>query len=592
MGLAQTSGVSRAHRPAPVLFGGLAVLALVPVVVEKGGFHLSGGARLALEVAQFAFVGVFALETVLSLRAAPNRREFVRGEWAELLLIGALAIVWILEAFHPFGFVTASGVRSFVIPAQVYLSLNLLLKLLRLFQATSRSRFHHAKAFGLSFLVIIVVGALLLYFLPAARAPGKDLSFVDSVFTATSATCVTGLVTVDTGTEYSRFGQTIVLVLFQLGGLGLMTFAAFFALALGKGMGLQDREVMSGVLNLGFAGTIARIVVGILVVTIVVEGLSTFLLFGRWGPDVAAGDRFFFSLFHAVSAFCNAGFGLKGSSLTDYVRDPVVNLVIMGEIVVGGLGFGVILELAGRAVRPFRRRRPRLDRPVRSPLTVQTRIVLISTAVLIVGGALVLYGLEAGNPRTLGALDTGSRVQAAFFQSITARTAGFNTVPIGDMTEASQFFLIVLMIIGASPGSTGGGVKTVTTVVLLLTVISFYRNRRRVECFRRMLPPDTVNRALVIVVTAIAVISAATLTLSVVEGAKFSFLSVFFEVGSAFGTVGLSTGITAQLSAVSKLTLCVVMLVGRIGPLSLVIALSQGRASSKYAYPEEPVMLG
>jgi trk system potassium uptake protein TrkH len=261
----------------------------------------------------------------------------------------------------------------------------------------------------------------------------------------------------------------------------------------------------------------------------------------------------------------------------------------MVQIVVGGLGFGVMLELLGLPVlRPWRWRKGR------GRLGVQTKVVLLASAVLIVVGAVLLYALERNNPATLGdpALGAGARVQAAAFQSVTARTAGFNTVPIGDLTDGSKFLLVLLMVIGASPGSTGGGLKTVTVVVLLMSIVALIRGRPRVELFRRSIPRETVRRATVIVVAAVAFLSAGTFLVTAVEGGRFPFLSILFETGSAFGTVGLSTGITASLSPVSKLVMCLLMLVGRIGPLSLVIALSQARERRPAEYPEEHVMIG
>jgi trk system potassium uptake protein TrkH len=335
------------------------------------------------------------------------------------------------------------------------------------------------------------------------------------------------------------------------------------------------------------AGSIVRVIVGILVLTVVVESIAAAILYTRFGDGYSA-------VFHAVSAFCNAGFSLQADSLAGYVSDPVVNWVVMAEIVVGGLGFGVLMDLLGRRYFGFRifgwfRRK---DREPPSRFTVQTRIVLVSSAILVFGGGLLFYLLEAGNPETLGALDFGDRVTAALFTSITARTAGFNTIPIGDMGEASQFFTMLLMLIGASPGSTGGGIKTVTTVVMILTVVSVARGRSRVEVAGRTLPAGTVNYAVVIVSTAIVVVTMTTLILSAVDGGRLGFLPLFFETASAFGTVGLSTGITPELSAISKLTLCVTMFVGRVGPLFLVLALSQGQVTRPYRYPEEHVMIG
>ncbi len=580
--------------PAPLLFGVAAVLAVIPALLEYGGFEHSAGSLLAVRLANFLFVGIFVLQHVIGLGLAPDRRRYLREEVADLLLLLLLGAVFVASLVVPSAKEGGPSLERFTVPAQIYLLVNLLLNLLRVFKAAASRRFHYARAFGISFLVIIAIGTLLLYLLPGALAPDRDLPFVDAVFTATSATCVTGLVTVETGREFSRFGQTIILILFQIGGIGLMTFAAFFAIALGKGMGFKDREVMRGVLNLEVLGTIVRVVVGILLVTVTIEAVATAVLYTRLGPDLAPGDRLFHSAFHAVSAFCNAGFSLYGRSLAGYVSDPVVNATVMLEIVIGGLGFGVVLDLLGRSflgrglldllglARGGERRR----------LGLQTRIVLISSAVLILGGALLLYLIESDNPATLGGLRGPEKVEAALFQSVTARTAGFNTVPIGALRDASKFVLVVLMMIGASPGSTGGGIKTVTTVVLLLTVISLYRNRGRVEVGRRVLPEGTVNRAVVIVVSAIAVVVMATLVLTLVESGRHDFLSITFEVASAFGTVGLSTGITPSLAPLSKLTLCVVMLVGRIGPLSLVIALSQARPPRTYEYPEEQVMIG
>ncbi len=580
------------------ILGLLSAAALLPVLIEHGGGKLSPGTLLSVRLTNFAFVAVFLAESILGLVRAPDRRHYLRTGAVELLLLLGLGLVFVLISFHPFGFFEVRGLQGFLIPAQVYLLGNFIVKLLGLFKVVARRRFNYARAFGASFLAIIVAGTLLLYLLPGTQAPGKELTLIDALFTSTSATCVTGLITVDTGTQFSRFGQTIILILFQVGGLGIMTFAAFFAIALGKGMGIRDRDVMRGVLNLDVMGKIVKVVVGILLITVLFEAAGTAVLYHRWEGDLAPPDRLFHSVFHSVSAFCNAGFCLMSDSLEGLVHDPVVNATMMTLIVVGGLGFGVLLELLGlpifgfRFLRRFSRREDEFSVVQRPRLGLQGRIVLLSSLVLLLGGALLFYAFERNNPATLGDLSGGEKAQAALFASVTARTAGFNTVPVGEMTDASQFLTVALMMIGASPGSTGGGVKTVTVVVLLISVYSVLRGRKRVELFRRTIPPATVQRAGIIVVTSIAFVFVATLILVTVEADRFSFLSIFFEVGSAFGTVGLSTGITPALSGLSKLTLCVIMLLGRIGPLSLVIALSQGGASSRYEYPEENVMIG
>jgi trk/ktr system potassium uptake protein len=578
--------------------GSLSVLAMVPVLVEHGGFRFGAGGLLAVQLSNFAFVAIFAGEFITGFLRSGDRRSFLKAELVEAALLVGLVLMLVLVVFRPLGLFHAPGLRGAVIPAQIYLLGNLIIKVLTLFKVAASRRFNYARAFGVSFLVIILVGALLLYLLPGTKAPGKDLGFVDALFTSTSATCVTGLITVDTGTQFSRFGQIIILILFQVGGLGLMTFAAFFAIALGKGMGIKDREVMRGVLNLDVMGKIVKVIVGILIITVCFEAVGAMVLYGQWSGDLTPDDRAFHSIFHSVSAFCNAGFSLMGDSLEGYVTNPLVNGTVMLLIVMGGLGFGVVLELLGlplfglRVLRRMRRPVDDFDQLPRPRLGVQTRIVLISSAVLILGGALLLYALEYDNPATLGALSDGEKVQAALFQSVTARTAGFNTLPVGEMTAASKFLTSALMMVGASPGSTGGGLKTVTAVVLLLSVLAVLRGRGRVELFRRALPQSTVQKAGIIVVLSVAFVFCGTLILTVTEAGRLPFLDIFFEVCSAFGTVGLSTGITAELSTVSKLTIAVIMLVGRIGPLSLVIALSQGGAPRKYEYPVENVMIG
>jgi trk system potassium uptake protein TrkH len=580
------------------VLGILSGAALLPVLVEHGGGNLSPGTFLLVRLTNFAFVSVFLAEFLLGLIRAPDRRLHLRTGAVEFLLFVGLGLTFVLITVHPFGFFEVRGLSGFLIPVQVYLFGNFIVKLLGLFKVVARRRFNYARAFGISFVAIIGAGALLLFLLPGTKAPGKDLSLIDALFTSTSATCVTGLVTVDTGSHYSRFGQTIILILFQVGGLGIMTFAAFFAIALGKGMGIRDRDVMRGVLNLEVMGKIVKVVVGILVITVLFEAVGAAVLYQEWPGDLAPHDRLFNSIFHSVSAFCNAGFSLMSNSLEGFVGNPVVNITVMTLVVVGGLGFGVLLELVGlpifgiRFLSRFRRWDDPFPEVKRPRLGLQSRIVLLSTLVLLFGGAVLFLVFERKNPATLGDLSGGEQAQAALFASVTSRTAGFNTFPVGEMTDASKFLTVGLMMIGAAPGSTGGGVKTVTAVVLLVSVLSVLRGRNRVELFRRTIPPATVQRAGIIVVTSIAFVFVATLILTMVEAERFSFMDIFFEVGSAFGTVGLSTGITAELSGLSKLTLCVIMLVGRIGPLSLVIALSQGGASRRYEYPQENVMIG
>lgn len=575
-------------RPAPVLFGVFAALGVLPALVESGGFGLAESNLGLLRAANFTIVGLFVIELALAMRLSRSLGAFLRGMSSELVLMGLLGVSFLFAALF-----RRDDPHAWLFPAKLYLLLRFVLEVSRLFRALARRRINYARTFVLSFVLVIVVGALVLYLLPGTKAEGKDLSLLDAVFTATSATCVTGLVTVDTGTHFSRFGQTVILVLFQLGGIGLMTYAAFFSIVLGKGMGLRASYDVGGALGIDVMGRVIRLVMAVLLITLVVEAVAATILYGRWQGDMSSSDRLFFSVFHSVSAFCNAGFGLRGSSLEEYVADPVVNATVMAEIVVGGLGFLVLLDILGRVVpRTWRIRKLRSKELPGKRLSVQTKIVLVSSLVLIVGGASLLLLFESDNPETLAPLGTGEQVGGALFTSITARTAGFNTISVDSLRDTSKFLLVAMMLIGASPGSTGGGIKTVTAVVLLLTVITMYRSRDRVEVFGRTVPGSTVRRAIVIGVSAFAFVTVGTLVVACAEGERLPFLSVLFEVASAFGTVGLSTGITGELTAVSKITLCVLMLVGRIGPLSLVVALGQARPTRRFEYPEEQVMIG
>ena len=423
----------------------------------------------------------------------------------------------------------------------------------------------------LGFLAVILLGTALLK-LPMATRTGESLGLFDSLFTATSAVCVTGLVAVDTGTTFSPFGQAVLLVLIQVGGLGFMVFATMLMGILGRKLSIRGRllirESMNGV-TLSGLGRLAGLY---LALALCIELMGTLMLSIRCVPLYGVRNGLWLSAFHAVSAFCNAGFDLFGhfQSLTAFSGDPLVILTVAGLIVLGGLGFTVILEVLR-------------NRQGWKGLSLHSRIVLVSTAALLTLGTLFFMFAE----RHMDALN-------AFFQSVTLRTAGFNTVDLAGMKDGSKLFSSLLMTIGASPASTGGGMKTTTVAVLALLMVSVVRGENEVNVARRRFSGDTVRRALAVAVLFLSVLLMGVLAISLIEDGRFSLADVLFECSSAMGTVGVSAIGTPNLTAASRALLMPMMFLGRVGPLTLAVAVArrQGKSRSLSKYPEEKIMIG
>ena len=435
--------------------------------------------------------------------------------------------------------------------------------------------------------MVIAIGTLLLSF-PFAHA-GAPVSVLDALFTAASAVCVTGLTVVDTGSRFSAAGQAVVLALIQVGGLGLMTFSVFVGVVLGRKVAFTDRMVIQDSMHHTPKAGVRRLVRYVLTFTLAVETAGAFVLWLRFRGQFPAGEAAWQSVFHSVSAFCNAGFGLLPDNLVRYRGDLLVNLAITGLIVVGGLGFLVNMELWDGARARLRGRR--------SPLTLHCKLALLVTVALLALGTVVFLLLEWGN--VLRGLPPGERLLAAWFQSVTPRTAGFNTVDYGQVGSDTLFFTIFLMFVGASPGSTGGGIKTTTFGLLFALVVARWRGRGRATVFCRTIPHAVMDRALLLALLAWALVSLAIglLVFTETHGAPFAaaeprFVALMFEAVSAFGTVGLSTGITASLGAGSKLVLVALMFVGRVGPLTLVLAVGPRQERGRFRYAEENVMVG
>ena len=443
------------------------------------------------------------------------------------------------------------------------------------------------------FASLIIAGALLLN-LPVATVTGESMGFLNALFTATSAVCVTGLVVVDTGTFFSTFGQVVILILVQFGGLGIMTMATLIFLLMGKKIMLRERVVMQEALNEFNLQGVVRLTKSIILTTLIIQSIGAAILSTRFIPIYGIGQGIYFSIFHSIAAFCNAGFDLIGGfrSLTPFANDPIIVLTIGALIVLGGLGFSVLLEV-------YHRQRFRT-------MSLHTKVALFVTGILIVSGTAFFYIVESGNPNTLGnaSLTTPGRIMSALFQSIVPRTAGFNTIDQNSMTDASKFMTIILMFIGASPGSTGGGIKTTTMGVVFLMILSVIKNKEDIVIFEKRLGNGISYRALTIMLISLVLVSAITMALIMSEvqraqaggdmAEKFSFINMLFEATSAFGTVGLSTGVTPYLSEASRIALILTMFAGRLGPLTLALALAQNpnKTRANIRYPEDKLMVG
>lgn len=418
--------------------------------------------------------------------------------------------------------------------------------------------------------------------LPISNSNGQPLSFVDAFFTATSATCVTGLVVVDTGTNFTVFGQVVIMLLVQVGGLGFMTMATLFALAFKKRISLKERLILQEALNQGSMEGIVRLIRKVLLFAFCIEGAAAILFATRWAFDLPLGQAIYFGIFHAVSLFNNAGFDLFGSvygpfsSLTSYVGDPVINTVAMLLIVLGGIGFIVLSDVVD-----YRRTRK---------LSLHTKIVLTMTGLLIVIGTVVIFIFEFTNTRTLAGLSGWEQFWASLFQSVSPRTAGANTIDIGAMRQASQFFMIILMFIGASPGSTGGGIKTTTFAILVGAVITMIRGKEDIVIYRYRLAKDRIFKAVTLTLLALFLVIMVSMILSTTE--DHPFLMILFETTSAFGTVGLTMGLTTDLTDFGKVLLCLTMFAGRLGPITLAYALGPKSERELYRHPEGKITIG
>lgn len=433
---------------------------------------------------------------------------------------------------------------------------------------------------ALGYFLIILIGTLLLC-LPVSTRSGEPESFLDALFTATSATCVTGLVVADTYQNWSMFGQTVLLVLIQIGGLGFMTIGVFFAIYMRRRITLKTRGLLQESVNTLKISGILRLTKMILFGTLFFEGIGAVCLAVRFIPRMGVTEGLYNAVFHSVSAFCNAGFDLMGkygeySSVTAFYADPVVNLTLMALIVIGGIGFIVWDDIKNHTWH-FRK------------YMLHTKLVLVTTAVLIFGGALVFGITEYSG--TMEGMTAGERILASLFASVTARTAGFNTIDTGAMSHAGILLTIVLMYIGGSPGSTAGGVKTTTFTVMILNLWRYLKGRYGANAFGRRLEESAVTKATLVCTINLLLAVAAAVTILAVQPALM-MEDVLFEVFSAIGTAGMSTGITRDLNTVSRCIVILLMYCGRIGSMTFALSFTHRGVAAPTKYPEEKITVG
>ena len=423
------------------------------------------------------------------------------------------------------------------------------------------------------YFVVIMLGSMLLM-LPIATKDGLGLGIIDAIFTATSATCVTGLIVVNTKEAFTIFGSTVIMLMIQIGGLGIMSMSTLFAFIIGKKISLKERLIIQEDLNQYQISGMVRLVQYLLGFTFVIEGVGAAILFLRLSQDYHFWRAVYLSIFHSISAFNNAGFDLFGNSLESFTGDITINFVIMALIILGGIGFGVMLEAYNRV--KFKN------------TTLQTKIVIVVTAAMLIFGFVVMFALEYNN--TMEGLPFLDKVLSAMFLSVTPRTAGFNTLPTGALRQSSLFLIIVLMFLGASPGSTGGGIKTTTFGVMLVTLKNMIAGKSDMEVYNRQIEKKIVYEAFAITMLAAGLVVMMTTLILIIE--DFQFIDVLFEIVSAFGTVGLSTGITGSLSKISRVLIIITMFAGRVGPLTLALAFGERVQKGIYHYPTEKVMVG
>ncbi|MEW5814483.1 MAG: TrkH family potassium uptake protein [Spirochaetota bacterium] len=575
---------------------GLKVLLALPLLLSIVSLFLEQRNRniaimgMAVSVLDYLILFLLMLEFFISLSRAKFKGSYIKKNSFSFVF---LALFVLFFTFNKTTFLSKSSLIYADLPLTVVIIRNsvMLLRILGRFRKLSELlvsiSVRPAQTILFSFLIVILVGALLLM-MPFCSAQGKGLSFINALFTATSAVCVTGLIVVDTATVFTLWGKLVILVLIQVGGLGIMILSYFVIFSIRRSVTLEDKFLLSYMLSEKDLSQLGSNIRSIIYTTFIIELAGAGLLFLGFVKKMGFHVKtFFLGLFHAVSAFCNAGFALFSDNLESFKSDLLIILVVSGLIILWGLSFSVIhnlLEVGKGNVLKLIKRSPMAIKK----LSLNSKVVLGITIILLISGMLLFYALEHGN--SLLSLDTGTQYLASFFQSVTARTAGFNTVPLSALLTVTYLVMIVYMFIGAAVGSTAGGIK-VNTLALILAYISYFlKNKRAITILHHSVAQEQVLKAFMILGFGITVCFTGATLLSLSE--KAPFIHLLFETVSAFGTVGLSAGITSSLTSFGKTVIIILMFLGRLGPLTILAAASRNIRDAKISYPRGDILIG
>lgn len=563
-------------------------LGLASIILEYG-FRITGKDVLLMHYISLGVIAVFILYQFAQLLLSANKFEYLKSHIVETIIAGLIVLEIILSLFN-LSLVEKIGevlnlkniAYLYIVFAQIFIVIGIILGGLRYNKKILQSKINPSRLFILSFFFTIMAGTFLLM-LPASTVNGS-ISFIDALFTSTSAVCVTGLITVDTATYFTRFGQIVIMLLFQIGGLGLMTFTTFFALFLAGGLGIKERIVLNDLLGEENVGAITKILSYLLLITFSVELIGAVILFlSSRGSFSSTENAVLTSIFHSISAFCNAGFSLFSMNMmepavrTNYAYTTTIAFLI----IIGGIGFPTIMSLL--SIRQVSSK----FKTVNFNIPLQTRIVLTTTFLLIVFGFAATYLLEYSN--TLKGMNFIEQIHAAFFQSVTARTAGFNTIDFGLVHVSTAIFYFFLMFVGASPGGTGGGIKTTTFAMLVKGTFAILKNQKNVTFKNRSISNEIVIKALIKTGLSIFFITIGIFLLTMTEKANLTDIS--FEVFSAFGTVGLSRGITFSLTGTGKFVIVMMMFIGRVGPIAFLYTFMRKPKQVYYDLPGENISI-
>ncbi len=562
------------------------------IVITLTGFYVSDSYfELLSQIAEYIIV-LFAVQEFARLLFVKKFKAYLRSRWFELLLAVSFVanqvfnrpLFWFVQ--NVFGNIKPHTVILLYLLITVFVMLvAVAIKVMRRNYLLSRIKLHPGALFAISFGIMIFIGSLLLM-MPKATVPGADFSYLDSLFTSTSSVCVTGLIVVDTASQFTLLGKIIILILIQIGGLGVMTITTFFALFFGSGLSYRFRIVIGDLMSEDSIGEVGTLLKKIAFYTLLIELAAAVNIYLSLGGEYLPvdGGLLFNSVFHSVSAFCNAGFSLYSSNLMDsmIINNIWFNMNIMILIILGGLGFPVLVNLS-RMFKKENRLRRWGDR-----LNINSKIVLLTSAVLLAVGA-VLFFLTDFNSPLLGD-NLAEKLYNSIFLSITSRTAGFNTISMESITPAAALLVIVLMWIGASPNSTGGGIKTSTFAVAFMFLVNYIRGKEKLNVFWREIDMLTIRKAYMIIFSSLIVLFASTFILIWIEPDK-DMLDLLFEATSAMSTVGLSRDVTFHLGTGGKWVIIALMFMGRIGILTFFLAFVRPKFEPKYKYPKENIVM-